>query len=85
MNILTLFAIAAVILLVVFFVIRRVVSSNFGTGSRSQFNIENSDVAKENKRHQDQSRKNFEESRNRNENMRKQLEETNKRYRTMWG
>jgi cell shape-determining protein MreC len=96
MSILILAVIAAGILVVVF-VIRWVASSNSDTGSRSEFNIENSDptlfdfnlnildVAKENKKHQDQTRKNFEESRKRNENLRKQIEETNKRYRTMWG
>jgi hypothetical protein len=98
MSILILAAIAAGILVIVF-VIRRVASSNFGTEAHSEFNIENSDlapldfslniseVAKENKKHQDQTRKNFEESGKRNKNPHKQIEveETNKRYITMWG
>lgn len=95
MSILILASIAAGVLVVVFVI--RVISSNFGTESRSRFNIENSDptllnfnqnildVAKENKKHQGQTRKNFKESRKRNETLSKQIEEPNQRYRTMWG
>ncbi len=43
MSILILAAIATGILVVVF-VIKRVTSSNFGTGSRNRFNIENQPV-----------------------------------------
>jgi DNA anti-recombination protein RmuC len=75
MNILTLAAIAAGILLVIVFVIRRIASSNSGTESRSRFNIENSDpaplhftmdtshVAKAHKEHQEQIQRNAERSR----------------------
>jgi negative regulator of sigma E activity len=89
MGILTLAAIAAGILLVVF-VIRRVASSNSGAGSRSQFNIENSDPtplnfnpnilngAKENKMHQDRIRKNFEQSRKSSEEFQKRSREFQK-------
>jgi len=83
MNILTLVAIAAGILIVVVFFIRRIASSNSGTESRSWFNIENSDpaslhftvdtsnVAKAHKGHQDQIQKNDERSRKNAEDFQK--------------
>jgi membrane-bound ClpP family serine protease len=92
MGILTLAVIAAGILVVVF-VIRRVASSNSGTGSRSQFSIENADqaplhfnlnildVAKENKKHQDQTRRTAEEFQKRSREFQKQAADAAERAR----
>ena len=92
MGILTLAVIAAGIFVVVF-AIRRFASLNSGTGSRSRFNIENSDpaplnfnlnisdVAKENKRHQNQTRKTAEEFQKRSEEFQKQAADAAERDR----